>query len=323
MSKKIIPIFYTLDEKYAPLVSVSILSLLKNASDKNKYMVHIIYEDLSDETQEKLKKMATSTGKDVEVEFASMNDELGFLTDRPNTRLNADYFTLTIYFRIFIPEMFPQYDKGIYIDSDTVLAGDVADLFDMELGNEYLVGACPDISIWGNESFLKYVEQSDGVERDKYFNSGVLLLNMSEMRKVGFVEHFLYLLKKYDFDVVAPDQDYLNAMCYGRVKLLSNEWDAMPAEGQPLFSSPKLIHYNHFLKPWHYDEVPYGEYFWEYATVSPFLDEIKTERVTFEENNQDMEKFGNLVQHAVDACNNEVTFKTVFESGEELRAGKE
>ena len=43
------------------------------------------------------------------------------ITDRIENRLRSDYFTMTIYFRIFIPDMYPEYDKAIYIDSDIVV----------------------------------------------------------------------------------------------------------------------------------------------------------------------------------------------------------
>ena len=56
-------------------------------------------------------------------------------------RLRADYFTPTIFFRLFIPSMFPEYSKGIYLDSDIVVLGDISKLYRVDIEN-YLLGAC-------------------------------------------------------------------------------------------------------------------------------------------------------------------------------------
>ena len=49
-------------------------------------------------------------------------------------------------------------------------------------------------------------------------------MNLDEMRKSNFQEKFLYLLETIKFSV-AQDQDYLNRLCKGRVKLFSNTWN--------------------------------------------------------------------------------------------------
>ena len=64
-----------------------------------------------------------------------------------------------------------------------------------------------------------YVEKKIGVKNKNYFNAGVLLMNLKELRKFDFKEKFLKLLSLVKFDV-AQDQDYLNALCSGRVKML-------------------------------------------------------------------------------------------------------
>lgn len=50
-----------------------------------------------------------------------MQANFAALDDRMSNRLRCDYVTLTIFFRLFIPAMFPQYSEGIYINSDVVL----------------------------------------------------------------------------------------------------------------------------------------------------------------------------------------------------------
>jgi len=145
--------------------------------------------------------------------------------------------------------MFPEYDKGIYIDSDIVVPGDISELYNIELGDN-LIGACSDKSVVDVPELARYMEEAVGVSRYEYINSGVLLMNLKEMRKKEFSKKFLNLLNTYHFDCIAPDQDYLNAMCNGKILYLDEAWDAMPTEGKEPLDNPKLIHYNLFQKPW-------------------------------------------------------------------------
>ena len=321
MKKPVIPIFYTANDKYAPYLSVSIISLLKNASPDYAYEIFVVYDKMSLKSSTRLKTLKILREKDAKIHLKPMKEVLDFMTERPNTRLNASMFTLTIYYRIFIAQMFPQFDKGIYLDSDTVVTGDISKMYNVKLGKKYLLGAVNDFSIKKNKPFMDYVEKVVGIPRDEYFNSGVLLLNLAEMRKLRFDEHFLYLLVRYDFDTVAPDQDYLNAMCYGRVKLLPSKWDAMPAKGIPPMKNPGIVHYNLYFKPWHYDGIDYEVNFWRYVAESPFIKDINAIKAKPHSFEKDMEYLKEMMDHATAALKEETTFKKVFE-GDEIRAGK-
>ena len=314
---KTIPIFFTIDAPYAPYLSVAIASLVDNASKEYNYNIHVVYESITDSAMKKLKTLERDN---VKIIFNKMQKELESITNRKENLLRTDIFTLTIYFRLFIPEMFPEYKKAIYLDSDTCILGDVSELYNYDL-QDNLFGGCNDISCQDNATLCAYFANNAGAEINDYINSGVLLMNMEKLREVNFANHFLYLLNKYHFDTVCPDQDYINAMAYGKILHLPNEWDAMPTNGSLVFEHPKIVHYNLFSKPWHYDNVDYEEYFWKYAERSLFKDEIFKEKNKFtkEMQREDIKVLDNLVNRAEKIMHNEVTFKKVFESGQEKR----
>ncbi|MBE6734745.1 MAG: glycosyltransferase family 8 protein [Ruminococcaceae bacterium] len=315
--KNIIPVFFTIDNGYAPFLSVALQSAIKNSSKENTYRAIILHEDLTDKNISRISSLATDN---FQVEFVQMKEGLESITDRMSNRLRCDYFTLTIYFRLFIPAMFPQYDKGIYIDSDVVITGDLAELFNIDLGDNF-IGACADKSVVEVEPLAQYMEQAVGVDRHSYINSGVLLMNLKKLREAELDTHFLSLLNTYHFDCIAPDQDYLNAMCYGRIHYLSDVWDAMPTEDKPEIEDVKIIHYNLFSKPWCYDGVQYGDVFWEYAEDSVYLEEIKAykENYSDEQKESDSKCLGLLVERGSEIAKSKVTFRRVFESGEKVR----
>ncbi len=216
--------------------------------------------------------------------------------------------------------MFPQYDKCIYIDSDVVVPGDISELYNIELGDN-LIGACNDISIANVPELVNYVENAVGVPMKQYINSGVLLMNVKKMREDKFSERFLELLNTYHFDSVAPDQDYINAICNGKIKYLGEEWDAMPNDAREMLEKPKLIHYNLFQKPWNYDNIQYEEYFWSYAKETECyaaLCEIK-KNYSKEQKEADNKCLGVLVSKGNDMPNNEITFKKLFDKGVKIR----
>ena len=314
--KKEIPIFFTIDDKYAPYISVAIKSMIDNASKEYKYKIIVLHQELS---KENIKKISELKNDNFEIIFRHMKDRLESITDREENRLRCDYFTLTIYFRLFIPDMFPEYDKAIYIDSDIVVPGDISELYNIELGNN-LIGACSDKSVVDVPEIARYMEEAIGVNKHEYINSGVLLMNLKEMRNKKFCKRFLKLLNTYHFDCIAPDQDYLNAMCNGKILYLDEKWDAMPTEGKKTLANPKLIHYNLFQKPWCYDNIQYEEYFWKYAKQTQYYNEIIDYKDNYSEEQKEADQkcLSLIITKGDSIPEKDITFKKVFERGEEI-----
>lgn len=317
MNKVTIPIFYAIDDSYAKFVAVSIKSLIMNANNNYNYDINVIYENLSEENAEKLKSLETDN---VKIILTEMNQNLSMITDKLGNRLREYTFTLTIFFRLFIPVMFPKYDKCIYIDADTVIPGDISRLYNEDLEDNYL-GCIVDKSTIDNEILASYFEEVVGIPRDKYINSGVLLMNSKKLRELKIDEKFLDLYTKYGFDVIAPDQDYINSMCYGHIKYLSDIYDAMPNPNNKEVENPVIIHYNLFLKPWQYENVQYYDYFWKYAKFTPYYDEILEIKNSYtdEDRKKDSEWMDLMVSRAESLVGTQNTLKNVFESGKETR----
>lgn len=313
-----IPIFFTINDDYAPFLAVALNSAIKNCNKNRLYRAIVLHQGLNPTNTQKLKALETENFK---IEITPMKANFESLDDRMSNRLRCDYFTLTIYFRLFIPAMFPQYDKGIYIDSDVVLTDDIAKLFDTDIGDNF-IGACSDLSIADIPELVHYTEDAVGVKKhNDYINSGVLLMNLKKLREYGLEEHFLNLLNTYHFDSIAPDQDYLNAMCNGKIHYLDNAWDTMPNDAHPPLEKTYLIHYNLFSKPWCYDGVQYEQEFWQYAKDSGYFGEIKEYKANYTEDKQkaDSECLQLLVKRGNEIPDTEITFKKLYEKGVKIR----
>lgn len=289
-NKEVLPIFFAVDDGYMPFLAVTLQSLIDNSSDKYYYLVKILYTNVSESNKKKIKKYER---ENVNIEFVDLNYYIEEIKDKLYTR---DYYSKSTYFRLFIPNLYPQYNKALYLDCDIVLLKDVADLFNIDM-EDNLVAGVPDDIIQTIEVFQEYAEKVVGVaDYRNYFNAGVLLMNLDELRKYKFQEKFLYLLEKFKFSV-AQDQDYLNRLCKGRVKILDSNWNKMPI-GKPCENEEelKLIHYNLAYKPWHFDDISYKEYFWKYAKKTEYYDDILNIKNNYsdEERFEDQEKFRQL-----------------------------
>ena len=308
-----IPVFFSIDDAYAPYLATALCSAIKHASPKREYRAIVLYETLSDQNISRISALATNN---FHIEFFPIRSGLESIEDRMSNRLRCDYFTLTIYFRIFIPAMFPQYDKGLYIDSDVELCEEVAELFDIYIGDNFL-GACREPSVGDVKELCDYMKNAVGVEASDYINSGVLIMNLAALREKKLDEHFLSLLREYHFDSVAPDQDYLNAICRGKILKLGCEWNATPNENHPPLKNPKLVHYNLFSKPWCYDGVQYEQLFWQHAEHSGYIDEIRAHKAAYSEEKKrsDRECLTLMIKRGIEIQNSDITFKKISDSG--------
>ena len=287
---KVIPIFFAVDDGYVPFLAIALESLIRNSSKNYYYAIKVLYTNIEERNK---KKIAKYERDNVKIEFVDLNYYIEEVKDKLYTR---DYYTNTTYFRLFIPNLYPQYDKVLYLDSDIVVLGDIADLYNVEIGDN-LVAAAPDDVIQSSKIFQEYAERVVGVAKyQNYFNAGILLMNLDEMRKFEFQEKFLYLLEQIKF-TVAQDQDYLNRLCKGRVKIISTAWDRMPIPDASVNDEDlKIIHYNLIYKPWHFDDVLYSKHFWDYAKKTEYYNAIQTikQNYTEEQKFRDMEQYKNL-----------------------------
>ena len=265
-NKKIIPIFFASDINYLPFLSVTLQSLKENANKKYLYKIYILHNDV-----EEFDQLAILDYNDTNftVEFVDINKKLDEVKNGLQLR---DYYSGATYYRIFIANMFPEYEKAIYLDCDTVVLGDISKLYKYNLKNNY-VGAITDKVVSSNPIFKKYCKEVLGVKPSNYFNAGILLMNLKKFREEDFYEKFKDLLLEYKFRV-AQDQDYLNVLCKDQVLYLPYSWNTMPIGGEDK-KTPNIIHYNLTLKPWHYADIPYAKYFWNYVKKNNYSDYIR------------------------------------------------
>lgn len=303
---KNVPIFFACDENYVPYLDVAIISIIKNASKNNNYEITILENNISKESKKKLLKHSKGN---ISISFHDTNKIIEPIKEQLP---NVFYYGLAAYFRLFIETAFPQYDKVIYLDCDVVLLTDVAKLYDTDLGDN-LVAAVYEQNTDRDPMFTNYVRDIVGIPPHTYFNSGVMVMNLKEFRNFGVQKKFIEMLTTYNFDSLAPDQEYLNVICHDRVKYLPTGWNKHSFPEAPE-GDLNLCHFALANKPWHYKETINSEYFWKYAKDSDFYDEILDEFNNFseEDKKREYEGFLEIVKGIQAIQSSENTFRKVW-----------
>ena len=294
MNNTLIPIFYACDDNFVKYTVVSLFSLKQNASKEYDYRVYVLNTGITEKMSAKLLELEDDN---FSVTLCDVSDYLTSISDRLPIR---DYYSKTTYYRMFISEMFPEYDKAIYIDSDTIVQGDVSEMFFTDIGDSY-VGACHEQAMVQVNEYGKYVESVVGVSRYSYFNAGILLINCDMFRRHSVADKFIHYLGVYNF-VVTQDEDYLNLICKDRVFWLDQRWNTEVFGEIPYpIEEAGIIHYIMVSKPWHYADCRYGDIFWNYAKQTSVCGDITDvlNSYTDEERENDDHIMENLIKLAV------------------------
>lgn len=296
---KVVPVFLTINNAYAPYAAATIHSLEQKSDKSRYYRVIILHDGLSLKNRVRLRSLVT---KNMAIQFRKISNSLylkAVIKYCAREKKAGDFFSAAVYYyRFFIPRLFPMYEKAVYIDSDTILRGDIGELFDMELSEDEVIAAMPDPKVTVIDEFRDYVDKAVGVPHEEYVNDGVMLMDLKKMRKMHYLSTMVGLIEKYNADLVAPDQDYANVILNGKIRYFGAEWNAEPREDLPI--NTKLVHFNLFNKPWHYTDVPQEKIFWNAARGTGFYGDLRRQQESFDEEKQkaECEKVEALIKKA-------------------------
>ena len=301
---KVIPIFFASDKNYIPCLTVAIKSMVNKINDKDEYKVYILTNDV---TENDIVEIRSYERNNFKVEIVDVNPKIESIKNKVALR---DYYSVSIYFRLFIPTLFPQYDKALYLDSDILLNADIANLYKNDIGNNML-GAVLDEVIWSSKGFTYYAREALDVTEKQYFNSGVLIMNLKKFREKDIENDFYSWVNNNTLTAVAPDQDYLNCVCKNSVTYMNPGWNKMPMGRKFEDNELLLIHYNMFMKPWKYENVMFGEYFWNLAKQTSFYEKLRNiqQSYTDEQKRNDELGYENLLKLAINIADSDTNYK--------------
>lgn len=298
--EKNVPVVFAVDDKYAKFLSVTLVSLIENSTLDYNYDLIILYSTLSSENKEKLEYICKNR-KNVSLRFV---DVTPYLANIDIKKLYIEiHVSLATYYRFFVSDIFKNYDKVIYLDSDLIINTDIAKLYEEDIEN-YLLGAAIDIresipvklNMMVSKRYWKsYVKEVLGLEDPyKYFQAGVLIFNIKEFIRNKIKDKLFEKLIEVKRPILS-DQDILNSVCYDKVYNFSVQWNVewqiafeFPEYKKVLWSknydeyskalnNPFILHYASAIKPWNSKNLPKSYIWWSYAQKSPYFNEFSNE----------------------------------------------
>lgn len=183
------------------------------------------------------------------VETVNVSRQMYFPPDGANTKCRFSYMALM---RAVLADIFPQYDKVLSLDIDTIVTGDISWLWDINLDGYYFA-ACPEPTSKKGERNQKNARFY--YMQDEYYNVGVAMYNLKMLRG-AVTKKVVRMLNEEPFYSV--EQDVFNIVCGGKILSIPSKYNT--SDWTAPTNDPVIIHYAGIpLKRWR-EELLVREY---------------------------------------------------------------
>ena len=285
-------ILYTCDDNYVWLMGISTISLFENNMDMSDLNVFLLGEKISIENKNMLASIASKYKRSIVVIDTPK-------IDLPQSLISARW-PLSAFTRLYAGQLLPdEIEKVLYLDCDTIICGSIVDLEKISFSNKIILGV--------KDCIGKAYKENIGLHGyDLYINAGVLLINLSELRKINIKYKIDKYVNKYEKYINYADQDILNGAFCSYIGSLKPMYDVMTItlvysyeeliklrfptcyyskeDIKESIKNPAIIHYTtnmRVIRPWYIDtNHPLAWEFLKYKNISPWKNK-KADRMIF------------------------------------------
>ena len=275
------------DDNYVKYLAVLLESIKANASASYFYNFYVIDDNISEYNKYLIKEII-KTSDNFRIEFIDISmyikeiDQSIFYTHR--------HFSKSTYYRFFLARIFKELDKILYLDLDTICIKDIADLYNVNVDN-YYAAVVRDYVVLSFKNRKEYLSDIGISIPDNYFQAGVLLLNLKNLRNNDTEKELISTLIKVNKPYYV-DQDILNIVFQNKVCYIEPNWNVewsipilfknkvtdlsanLYKEYLKAYANPYIIHYCGQYKPENSPSFKYAYEWWKYARKSPYYEEF-------------------------------------------------
>ncbi|MBR6393140.1 MAG: glycosyltransferase family 8 protein [Eubacterium sp.] len=279
-------VLYQCSDKYAPYCGISVTSLFENNKNAENINVFILDDCISEINKSKFKLLEEKYKRNIC--FISTEPIVEKLKQLGIPSYRGSY---TTYLKMFAEEYIPDYvERLLYIDSDTIVNGNLEELFAINMFDKPLAMAY--------DSLVTSYKETVGIKNESaYYNAGVILFNISnwkkQLRSNQIVNHTTNKRAHY----AAADQDLINVVIGKDILPISAKYNFEPAyqmfsidkylkvfnnpvfyTEEQLIEAKKDVRIYHFFRvmgefPWHKNNLhPFNDVFDKYLHISPWYD---------------------------------------------------
>ncbi len=215
-------IMYTINKKYLEIMLVSMYSLIENGG-LEKIHFHIVTADFDEEANNKVGEFLSR--------FPNVTYNLYRLEDYPIDNYGIPSWRGTqianarLFFPRIIKESNPNIDNLLYIDSDTIIKGNLTGL--KEYNGSTVCAA--------REEGAKKETYQERLGLDRYYNSGVIYLNVDKWNSLDFEHEMKLFNPQGKYRIIYPDQDIFNLVLREEIETIPSRYNLSP---YPIIMSP-------------------------------------------------------------------------------------
>jgi len=244
------------DNNYSKYAGVVIASVLANSNNDESLKFYILDGGIEKSQKEKILELKRI--KDCEINFIEIDEAL--FEDYKKVKTHA-YITLSTYYRLKLPTLLPDIQRIIYFDCDFVINSSLEPLFNTDLGEFPLAG-------------VSDIDAKKVRKNPTYVNAGMLVMDLKNMRKLDLETKFLEWTREHINTITCGDQEIINEVCKGQIKVVEDEWNVQSSNFTNRSSythNPKGIHFVAKKKPWHFASFSFHrDYYFKYLQLTPW-----------------------------------------------------
>lgn len=279
-----IHIAFAVDGGYLRQVAVTVASIVANAARPDALRFYVVHAQDSEAIEEEIARWRQP-------------NIVALRVDNPFSDLRkVGHVSVASLLRTLLPNILPHLSRLIYLDADLVVVRDVADLWNVDLGDATMAGVV-DIGIYqklvrserrGRHEFRDHLlALGMDLRRHQYINTGLLLMNLDKLRALDFATKAMEAHENRDDGWMYVDQSIINALMIGRMHFLDTRWNvhswthsrdqyrwrhfvplALRGDLAMQRAEQWVIHYTGAEKPWNSRGVWNAEAWWRYARLS-------------------------------------------------------
>lgn len=187
----------------------------------------------------------------------------------PNPRISME-----TYLRFLLPEVLGEYDQAVYLDCDTLVFSDLAEIVHLPMTE-------PVSAVVNDEAEVGYCDVVLGFKKGEYFNAGIMIMDLNAFRAQDISEKCISYLNTHP-DAKYQDEEALNVVLRGHWCRLPLKWNLQwklhelkKTENAPdaekfAFSNEGILHYAGNEKPWEFTDREYASCFTEVIAHTPY-----------------------------------------------------
>lgn len=204
-------IAFGVDTNFVIGMGVSMTSIILNNLDV-KINFHVITDGIDEEDIERLKILSRYENVKIYIYQIDVNAFKSLPTN--------SHWSYAIYYRFLIGTLLEnEADKVLYLDADVLCIGSLQELIHTDMGDSIIAGVSDIVKMF--ESTIRKLDIKNG----KYFNSGVMYIDIEKWNKRKVSEIAVELLCKNPEKYISWDQDVLNVILDGKVCFVDKKWD--------------------------------------------------------------------------------------------------